>query len=73
MLQEYKGYWIDGEARMVHPYPPDTYPEAHILRNGRSGSIVEVGRFALRKFTMETETWPRTSALNWQRWLSITA
>ena len=52
MLQEYKGYYIDGEARMVHPYSPENYPEAQVYKQGRTSSIVQVGRFELPRFTM---------------------
>jgi hypothetical protein len=53
MLQEYKGFYIDGEARMVHPFYPESYPEAQIYNQGRASSIVQVGRFELPKFKMD--------------------
>jgi hypothetical protein len=44
MMERYKGYWISGSAV---PAPPNTrYWESlgSILKDGRSGSVVEIGR-----------------------------
>jgi hypothetical protein len=44
MMERYKGYWISGSAL---PGPPHTrYWESLgcVLKDGRSGSIIEVGR-----------------------------
>jgi len=44
MMERYKGYWISGS---VVPGPPNTrYWDSlgSILNDGRSGSVVEIGR-----------------------------
>jgi hypothetical protein len=50
-MQPYKGYFINGSALMVHPFSPDWYVGGSVLVPGRSGSISEIGRFQLRRFT----------------------
>jgi hypothetical protein len=52
-MQPYKGYFIDGTARMVHPFDPSWYPAGSVLRSGPRGSIIEVARFELPSFTLE--------------------
>jgi hypothetical protein len=51
-MQEYKGYFIDGTAKMVHPFDPSWYPGGSVLRQGPRGSIIEVARFELPSFTV---------------------
>jgi hypothetical protein len=51
-MQPYKGYFIEGSALLVHPFSPDWYVGGNVLVSGRSGSIVEIGRFQLRRFTV---------------------
>jgi hypothetical protein len=51
-MQPYKGYFIDGSALMVHPFSPDWYVGGSVLVSGRSGSVVEIGRFQLHQFTV---------------------
>jgi hypothetical protein len=51
-MQEYKGFLIDGDARMVHPFYPESYPAGTVYKHGRAGSIVEVGRFEIPNFKM---------------------
>jgi hypothetical protein len=46
-MQEYKGYFIDGCAKMVHPFSPPWHPGGSVLRSGPSGSVIEVARFEL--------------------------
>jgi hypothetical protein len=52
-MQEYKAYFIDGTAKMVHPFDPSWYPGGSVLRAGPRGSIIEVARFELPSFTLE--------------------
>jgi hypothetical protein len=51
-MEEYKGYYIGGTARMVHPFDSSWYPGGSVLRWGPHGSIIEVTRFELPSFTM---------------------
>ena len=54
-MQPYKGYFINGSAKMIHPFNPLSYPGGSVLKPGRLGSIVEVARFELPSFTMSME------------------
>ena len=51
-MQSYNGYYISGKAQLVHPFSPDWYVGGSILVQGRSSSIVEIGRFQLHHFTV---------------------
>jgi hypothetical protein len=51
-MQPYKGYFIKGSALLVHPFSPDWYVGGSVLVQGRSSSIVEIGRFQLQQFTV---------------------
>jgi hypothetical protein len=51
-MQPYKGYFIEGSALLVHPFSPDWYVGGSILVPGSHGSIVEITRFQLRRFTL---------------------
>ena len=51
-MEDYRGYLIDGDARMVHPFDPSWYPSAIVLKSGRLGSLV-VTRFAVPLFKLE--------------------
>jgi hypothetical protein len=51
-MQSYKGYFIKGSALLVHPFSPDWYVGGSVLVQGRSSSIVEIGRFQLQQFTV---------------------
>jgi hypothetical protein len=51
-MQPYKGYFIKGTALLVHPFSPDWYVGGSVLKQGRSTSIVEIGRFQLQQFTV---------------------
>lgn len=51
-MQPYKGYFIKGTALLVHPFSPDWYVGGSVLQQGRSTSIVEIGRFQLQQFTV---------------------
>jgi hypothetical protein len=51
-MQPYKGYFITGNALLVHPFSPDWYVGGSVLVPGRYGSIVEITRFQLQRFTV---------------------
>jgi hypothetical protein len=51
-MQPYKGYFIQASGVLVHPFSPDWYIGGSVLVSGRSGSIVEIGRFQLQRFTV---------------------
>jgi hypothetical protein len=51
-MESYKGYFIDGSALLVHPFSPDWYVGGSVLVSGRSGSIVEITRFQVQRFTV---------------------
>ena len=52
-MQTYKGYFIDGAARMIHPFDPSWYPAGSVLKSGRFSSLVEITRFDLPSFKTE--------------------
>ena len=52
MMQRYNGYFIEGNALIVHPFSPDWYVGGSILVPGCSSSIVEITRFQLQRFTV---------------------
>jgi hypothetical protein len=52
MMQPHKGYFITGSALMVHPFSPDWYVGGSVLVPGCSGSIVEITRFQVERFTV---------------------
>jgi hypothetical protein len=54
MLQ-HNGYFIEGAAKMIHPFSPDWHVGGSVLRPGRLGSIVEVTRFELPSFTVSIQ------------------
>jgi len=51
-MQPYKGYFIDGTALLVHPVSSHWYVSGSVLMQGRSTSLVEIGRFQLQQFTV---------------------
>ena len=51
-MQLYKGYFVKGNALMVHPVSPNYFVGGSVLVQGRSGSIVEITRFQLQRFTV---------------------
>ena len=51
-MQPYKGYFISGDALIVHPFSPDWYVGGRVLVPGRASSIIEVTRFQLGRFTV---------------------
>jgi hypothetical protein len=51
----YKGFFIEGAAKMIHPFSPDWRVGGSVLRPGRLGSIVEITRFELQSFTVGTK------------------
>jgi hypothetical protein len=52
-VEKYKGYFLDGTAKMVHPFDPSWYPGGSVLRQRPRGSIIELARFELPSFTVE--------------------
>jgi hypothetical protein len=51
-MQQYKGYFIQDSALMVHPFSPDWYVGGSVLVSGRSSSIVGLTRFQLHQITV---------------------
>ena len=51
-MQPYRGYFLEGTALLVHPFSPDWHVCGGVLVTGRQGSIVELARFRLQKFTV---------------------
>jgi hypothetical protein len=51
-MKPYKGHFIDGTAKTIHPFNPLWYPAGTVLKSGRLGSVVEVTRLELPSFTM---------------------
>jgi hypothetical protein len=54
-MQPYKGYFIDGSAMPVHPFSPDYFVGGSVLVSGRSGSVVEITRFQVQRFTVSVK------------------
>jgi hypothetical protein len=52
MMESYKGYFIEGDALMVHPFSPDWYVGGSVLVAGESTSLVGITRFQLQQFTV---------------------
>lgn len=53
MMEHYNGYFIDGAAKMIHPFDPSWYPAGTVLKSGRLGSVVEITRLELPSFKIE--------------------
>jgi hypothetical protein len=51
-MQPYKGYFITGDALIVHSFSPAWYVGGSVLVPGRGSSIVEVTRFQFQRFTV---------------------
>ena len=51
-MDQYNGYFIDGDATLVHPFSPDWYVGGGVLVPVRGSSIVEITRFQLQRFTV---------------------
>jgi len=51
-MQQYKGYFITGNALIVHQFSPDWYVGGSVLLPGRGSSIVEITGFQLQRFTV---------------------
>jgi hypothetical protein len=51
-METYKGYFIQGDAMMVHPYSPDWYIGESVFVPGRATSIIQVTRFQMQRFTV---------------------
>lgn len=52
-METYKGYFLDGDARMIHPSNPRYYPSAHVLKSGPLGSLIEVTLFEVPSFQLD--------------------
>ena len=52
-MDTYKGYFVDGDAKIIHPFDPHYYPSAHVLKSGRLGSLSEVPRFEVPSFLLD--------------------
>lgn len=52
-MEDYHGYFIGGNARIVHPFHPSWYPVGTVIKSGRLGSLVEVTRFEVPSFKLE--------------------
>jgi hypothetical protein len=53
MMQPYKGYFIEGDALLVHPFSPDWYVGGSVYVSGPGTSILGVTRFQLQQFTVD--------------------
>ena len=51
-MEQYKGYFIEGSALMVHPFSPDWYVGCDVYISGPYTSIVGITRFQLLWFTV---------------------
>src|SRR5262249_55192886 len=51
-MQRYKGYFISGDALIVHPFSPDWYVGGSVLVPGRGSPVVEITRFQFQWFTV---------------------
>ena len=52
-MEIYKGYFIHGGAKTVHPFSREWHVAGSVLKPGRLSSIVEVARFQISKFTVD--------------------
>ena len=55
MMQQHNGYWISGTALPGPPYTTYWESMGTVLKPGRSGSVVEVGRIQDPGFTFELQ------------------
>jgi hypothetical protein len=53
VLEPYKGYFIDGDALMTHPFSLDWYVCGSVYVSGPGTSILGVMRFQLQQFTVD--------------------
>lgn len=53
MMQQYKGYWISGTAKITDATSWVWYVAGDVCRRGRGTSIVEATRFELPSFSVE--------------------
>jgi hypothetical protein len=51
-METYKGYFINGDAMMVHPFSPDWYVGGSVFVPSRGNSIVRVTWFQIQRFTV---------------------
>jgi hypothetical protein len=51
-VQPYKGYFIEGAAKMIHPRDPWHCPAGTVFKSGRAGSMIEVARLAFPSFAV---------------------
>ena len=55
MMERYKGYWITGSAVPGPPYTHYWESFGTILKDGRSGSVMEVGRIKDNGITFDLD------------------
>jgi hypothetical protein len=48
-MQTYKGYFINGDPMIVHPFSPDWYSGGSVFVPGRATSIIQVTRFQIQR------------------------
>jgi hypothetical protein len=61
MMQTYKGYFIEGDALMVHPFSPDWYVGGSVLVAGESTSLVGITRFSFTSLLWASKNWQNGS------------
>jgi hypothetical protein len=54
-MRPYKGYFIDGTAKLIHSFSPLSYPGGSVLKASRLGSVILVASLELRSFYMSDE------------------
>jgi hypothetical protein len=54
-IERYKEFWIGGDARMVGPYRRDFYVGGAVYRQGLGTQIIEITRFQLQSFTVDSK------------------
>jgi hypothetical protein len=71
-MKPYKGYFIEGTAKMIHPLNPLCYPGGIVLKPVRSGSVIEVTRLELPSFIMSMRELAECSGLSFPSslWMS---
>jgi hypothetical protein len=54
-MHPYKGYFISGTAKLIHPFTPLSYPGGTVLKPGRLGSVIVVANLELRAFNISDD------------------
>jgi hypothetical protein len=72
-MEQYKGYFIDGEAKMVHPFSPEWYVAGSVLKPGRLSSIWKWRDFSSPSLPSKSKNWQNGSG--WESadspWMSV--